>query len=889
LSCHDPKPLPSAQSPAATRRHRFAVVGLLLLPLLTRAAVAEPEIGPPPDWVVVRPWTAPAQPVENPTGEDYLLLDEQSRLATAENYHHNVYQIVSDSGRQHGSQVSIDFDPAFQTLVIHAVNVFRRGEKLDRLDPAKIQVIQQERDIDRQLYNGERSAHLILDDVRLGDSIELAYTLRGRNPVFAGKFIDTCSLEWGVPVRDLHYRVLVPPGRKVGFSRVPARSPDGSGPEDNQLVRQVADETEFSWHRAGLPIIEAEEQVPDSHPVFAYLDLSEFPSWGAVVQWALPLYAPVPGAQPLLEAAAAEIRGKSSSPEQRAVDALMFVQQEIRYLGIEMGPGSHRPSAPEEVLRRRFGDCKDKARLLTALLRQLGLDAAPALVHSEQRELLHRRQPTPYAFDHVIVALDLHRQRYLLDPTMVYQRGASLTLRHVGEYGPYLRIAEDSTDLQDAALGPGDTHRSQINESFTLTDLEKPAEVTVQTVSEGRSADSLRAYFATTTRDQITRDYLDYYNRYYPGITSTQALETNDNPMLNTYTVTEHYRVKQLFARETDSTYLRAEFHPAAVWEHVRTPNLAQRRQPFALSHPWRLDEIIHVRLPTDWKVKAEQMEVSDPTFRTTARISNPSPREVQLEYGWESRDFRVEPTRLAEFSANLAKARKSLGYQLSWNTAPAVPEPAAFSPNWPMLALAASICAGGGYFSRRLLRRPNPHPPAPPLLSPAKPDDPYSDQARHAADLAGLGGWLVLVAIGLVVRPLFLLKTIIGACPAYFNGTLWSLLSDPASEQYVPLYQVAAPLELAINFTLLVYSLLLIGLFFRRSHLFPRAMQVYLGGYVLVALFACWDASVMSARLAKPGDNLAAVKMVSQALGAAFVWIPYFQVSRRVKQTFIR
>ncbi|MEO6994178.1 MAG: DUF3857 domain-containing protein [Lacunisphaera sp.] len=850
-----------------------------------------PATGPAPSWVLPTEWTAPTQARENSSGEDFLLLDEQHRLASNEDYQHRVFQIVTDGGRQGSSQVYFHFDPSYQKLIIHQLKLIRGKEVFDRLDMKKLQVIQQERDLDSQLYNGQRSALQILDDVRVGDIIDVAYTLQGANPVFEGKFIDTSLLDWSVPVRVLNYRVLVPAGRTIS-SRV-------QGPAQASFNVQLRDgEQDLSWRRTDAPIVESENAVPSSHVVFSFLDLSEFRSWHDVVQWAVPLYALDDRPRPLLAVQIAEIRRHASTAEIQAVAALAFVQEQIRYLGIEMGPGSHRPSDPEEVLRRRFGDCKDKARLLTALLRGLGLEAAPALVHSSRREAVLDRLPTPYAFDHVVVALDLNSRRYIIDPTLAYQRGDRLELRHVGRYGPYLRVAATTTALETPALGPFDTNAILLKETFQVTALEKPATLTVVTVTAGRGADSLRLRFATNTSEQIGREYLDYYTRYYPGITQEKAIETVDDPRGNTFTSTEHYLVKNLFPLESNGELRRAEFQPGSIWDYARTPNLAQRKQPYAINHPTQVEQRTIINLPEDWIVTPNDEKITDPAFSLQATAKNESPRQVVIDYHWASTAFSVETARLGEFADNAAKARKTLGYQLTWRVpgatppsakpAPAVTTDTGFPLNWPMVALAACVLAIGAHPSWRLVKRRNPTPPEPPLLSTLEQRDPFTYLPRPRENLEGLGGWLILVAVGLFVRPSLYISAIYGARRAYFNQNVWQLLTTTTSKAYNPNFGMVAPLELIYNFAMLGCSILLLILFFRRSHLFPRFMQVFLGCIVLGSLFAIWDSATISHKPVNALD-FETMKIILQAVIAAAVWIPYFQVSRRVKATFTR
>ena len=68
------------------------------------------------------------------------------------------------------------------------------------------------------------------------------------------------------------------------------------------------------------------------------------------------------------------------SNEERVVAALEFVQSEIRYFSVSLGENSHRPASPDIVLKRRYGDCKDKSLLLMTLLDELKIPSKVVLL-----------------------------------------------------------------------------------------------------------------------------------------------------------------------------------------------------------------------------------------------------------------------------------------------------------------------------------------------------------------------------------------------------------------------------------------------------------------------------------------------------------------------------
>ena len=125
-----------------------------------------------------------------------------------------------------------------------------------------------------------------------------------------------------------------------------------------------------------------------------------FRDWRGVAQWGAELFRLPAAAPPPVAALAAEVRAAGGDPIAEAARRA----RGIRYFGTELGWGGLKPRQPEETLRRAFGDCKDKALLMVALLREVGVEAYPALVNYPQHLHVDPAMPGP-RFDHAIVAV----------------------------------------------------------------------------------------------------------------------------------------------------------------------------------------------------------------------------------------------------------------------------------------------------------------------------------------------------------------------------------------------------------------------------------------------------------------------------------------------------
>src|SRR5207244_9163761 len=104
---------------------------------------------------------------------------------------------------------------SYQELVIHHIRIIRGNETINALKPKEIKVIQQEKDLNQQLYNGTLSAIVFLDDVRQGDVIDYAYSINGENPVMRGRFADSFTVALSEPVEKLIWRLLYPAPRSL--------------------------------------------------------------------------------------------------------------------------------------------------------------------------------------------------------------------------------------------------------------------------------------------------------------------------------------------------------------------------------------------------------------------------------------------------------------------------------------------------------------------------------------------------------------------------------------------------------------------------------------------------------------------------------------------------
>jgi hypothetical protein len=842
-------------------------VGLGLLWAAAAGLQAAPAKGlsfaPVPAWVDVQPVpldaVAPADGLSQ--GRHHLLVDEQVRVAGAllSRYRHTATRAVNERGVEDIANVQIRFDPSYQTLVIHRIEVRREGRLVYSAPRDSVKLLQREASLESLIFDGEMTAHVALHDVRVGDVVETVYTRHGHNPVFGEQRFGSFDFDWNMPVAYRHARLLWPQGRPLHW-----KLHNGA---QAARVTEVNGELDHRWALRDVPARLVDSDSPSGYDPYVWAEWGEFEDWGAVARWAVPLYRLPARPMPAVDREVARIAATTADPEQRLLAALRFVQREVRYLGIEMGANSHAPHAPELVLQRRFGDCKDKTLLTLALLRGLGIPARPALVHTNLRQAAAERLPTPWAFNHVLVQADLGERRVWLDPTRAPQAGQGVAQWVQADFGLALPVAADTRAFVPMA---GAQARLLKRDMHAVLDasagFDQPATLTITTRAHGQAAENLRDALATTARDELQKQYLDYYAASYPGLAVDQPLSVHDDTDANTVELVERYRMPRYWVRDDKRARWTCEMEVPDLLDWLRRPKGLNRQGPLSLRHPVDFRLVSEFRLPQAWDVKPDQLVFEDPAFVLRRAEAWPDRKTLVLTDHYQSRADHVPAADMARYVAQLDKARTGVNYSLYMSDA-AAPAAGSGSPHW--LPLMTGVLGLGAlvWLARRLAR----WDPAP---------RPHGEPVERA-----IGGWLWLPMIGLGASMFVTAKALVDSAPALTVQT-WSALTQAGAAQYHALWAPILLGELLLSLAGCIGAVLLLWLMLTRRSSLPPLYVAWWGmvcsGQLLAAAAHQGVPALADAWTAKDGVELARTCVV------AAVWVLYMRRSDRVRRTFV-
>ncbi|MBW8324036.1 MAG: DUF3857 domain-containing protein [Prolixibacteraceae bacterium] len=830
--------------------HQLLFCFLLIVQVhLSAAETPSFSIGKTPSWKTKIALEMPDRNYSTSGDATYLLVDWQENELLKESCYRYALRLNNEQGVQNNAQLSFSFDPTYQQLSISKIVLHRGSQEINHLNRSEIELMRNEKNADYLIYDGTWSAIVILKDVRVGDVLEYEYTIKGQNPIFKDQIYNNASLGFGSEVIHNYQRVLVPSNAKLIVKEIQG----GQQPvvEDNGQIKSMV------WDLKNQPAVFTDANIPSWYNAYPACEISSYSDWNMVKLWGRNLF-PVDLSANSLDAFLQERKfGKS---EQGILGAIRFVQDEIRYLGMETGIHSHQPHQPEEVLRNRFGDCKDKSYLLVSMLRKLGVEAWPAYVHSAKRGQVSDYAPSPFAFNHVIVKFKWDGQFYWVDPTLNQQRG-NLALNCLPNYQKALVLDENQNGLEDIPVSQ--TDRIVIRENLWFADSVSEVRYEVETVFYGNFANSKRVYHLGTPIAEIRENYLNFCSGYYSGLkwASDSALQYTDFPDLNSFKVKESYLIPDFWTHSgADSVDLYSAVEPYNLYEFLSYSKDQARKMPLSMYYPVNVEYTINMHFPKHKALgfvgKTTKLENEAFTFSKTSYVTK-SENTYSINYTYFTKNDHVPVAQLVPYFKDYNKLSELCNETIQWG----VSAETSGKVNWTAVVTAI-------VFILLLIRI---------LMFIYQSDFRYVNPEKQALKFYG---WILLPVIGLYFTPLLVTYQIFNT--GYFSAGL--LENFMAQRTDLPaMMEILFYFELLFNVLIVVLSVFLIILSIQKRITFPK-LYIFFRVFVLVGIV--FDSVVSAALLNSDleGQN----ELVRTIIGSA-VWIPYFIYSKQVKATFVK
>src|SRR5580765_2989181 len=218
-----------------------------------------------------------------------------------------------------------------------------------------------------------------------------------------------------IPGRELHFSLQLPSGWEYKASWI-----------NYSEVKPTQSGNQSEWVLNDVKAIRREAEMPPIEGVAGQLAISFFPpggastngfsSWPEMGKWYLNLTNGRRDGSPQITQQVTSLTASATTQLEKMKAVAHFVQHDIRYVAIELGIGGWQPHPASEVFNHHYGDCKDKATLLSSMLSQIGVESFYVLINVE-RGAIFPETPARIGFNHAIIAMKMPAG--LSDPSLV--------------------------------------------------------------------------------------------------------------------------------------------------------------------------------------------------------------------------------------------------------------------------------------------------------------------------------------------------------------------------------------------------------------------------------------------------------------------------------------
>jgi cellulose synthase operon protein C len=430
------------------------------------------------------------------------------------------------------------------------------------------------------MYYDMRLHQLRFAGLEKGDVVELEYSLtpRRRSAPYNGYFGELVLFEGRNTALLKRYVLMAPAAQKV-FVHAEKIAPATVTSKDGSQV--------FVWEARSVPALPREPRSPGVTEISPYVHVSTLGDWKQLGAWYADLVRPQFALDQSLENELARIVAGFHSDKEKIAAIQEFVLRSTHYVALEFGVYSYKPYPVTQIYARRFGDCKDKASLMIALLRAAGIEAEIALVRTRSLGDVVTEPASIALFNHAIVYVP--KYDLWLDGTAEYA-GRELPLEDQGALSLTVSLSGASQIRHIPMTGAADNYTRHVIRG------ELSAHGVIQfsgsTTTRGEDAPGLRHDLAVREQqlDMFRRELAEVFPSVQVDSVAVHGAEVlSSGVSVDFQGALNSMQYKRMVS--LNSSWMPRSYVSALAAASTRTQDLV-------LPSPWTTEEEIHIALP---------------------------------------------------------------------------------------------------------------------------------------------------------------------------------------------------------------------------------------------------------------------------------------------------
>jgi transglutaminase-like putative cysteine protease len=500
---------------------KFGVISTCAAALMLACAVPCVAADSAPAWLQT---AAQEKLTDYPKDTKAVILLDETAITVQSNgeiytRHRMAVRLLRPEARQRWTDIEVPFDKDTKLVSLNAWTIEPDGHAIAVGEKEAIE----HGYLSDSEYDDVKVKALLFPDAYPGRVVGFEYVQRDRPYAFE----DDWWFADPLPVRTARLTLDIPSGWEftAKWFNYPEVKPQSPSP--NQYI----------WEVDNLPGVDIEPQMPPWKTVAGWMGLKYFPSdpalrakstgsWTDIGLWYNNLTKSRRDPTPEIQQKASELTAGTNDTLQKIRLITEYMQRNIRYFAVEIGIGGYQPHTAVEVFTHQYGDCKDKATLLSAMLRAIGIESYYVVIDTH-RGLVNSDYPS-LDFDHVILAIKLPDS--INDPGLYSviddpKLGRLLIFDPTNEYVPlgyipsYLQdsyalvVAPDGGHIEKMPLLPPSTNRLLRMAKLTLTASGDLSGEIQELRWGGPAADEREAFLETqpSKREQIFEGFLGQF------------------------------------------------------------------------------------------------------------------------------------------------------------------------------------------------------------------------------------------------------------------------------------------------------------------------------------------------------------------------------------------
>ncbi|CAM2007812.1 DUF3857 domain-containing protein [Acanthopleuribacter pedis] len=307
-------------------------------------------------------------------------------------YRQMEWEVITEQGAQNLPGHSFSYSPLRERAELIKAEVYRGDQTILVTTTGRSRIS----DPEYRMYYDVVAYQVRFPTLQVGDRVRLEYRIDDINNtnIFGDYFGDLHVFSNSYPTKRIAYTLIMPKDRPI-YTHVEKMDPEYTTREDgeNKVYRWVLDQ---------ISPYETESRMPGLQAYLPYLGISTFDNWNTMAKW----YADLIRNQLELDSETKQIVAEITKDTKTNLEKVKAIHEYVvthtRYVALEFGIHGYKPYEVNQVCSRQFGDCKDKASLMVAMMLEAGVEANIVICRTSDRGDIHAYPAMLSYFNHAI-------------------------------------------------------------------------------------------------------------------------------------------------------------------------------------------------------------------------------------------------------------------------------------------------------------------------------------------------------------------------------------------------------------------------------------------------------------------------------------------------------